>query len=70
MRRIVFLMAIATMFSGCGGQQQPAAPDPLIVSQAVQTAVASIPTSQPVEVTRVVEVTREVPVDAIAVVGV
>lgn len=70
MRRNLLLLSIVTVLAGCGGQSQPATPDPQIISQAVQTAVASIPTSAPIEVTRVVEVTKEVPIEVTRVVEV
>ncbi len=70
MGRFTFFIVAAILLVGCGGQSQSATPDPLIISQAVQTTVASMPTPQPVEVTRVVEVTREVPVDVTRVVEV
>lgn len=70
MRRILLLLIIATVVTGCGRQSQPATPDTQIISQAVQTAVANMPTSAPIEVTRVVEVTKEVPIEVTRVVEV
>lgn len=70
MGRFTLLMVFAFALTGCGGQSPSAAPDSQIVSQAVQTTIASLPTSVPVEVTRVVEVTREVRVEVTRVVEV
>ena len=68
MIRIVLLLVIASVLVGCRAQAQPVAPNPQIVSQVVQTTIASLPTSSPIEVTRVVEVTREVPIEVTRVV--
>ena len=62
MHRLVTLIIVAVSLVGCGSaKSQPAAPDPQMVSQAAQTAIASMPTPVPVEVTRIVEVPEKCP---------
>jgi len=57
--RYMIILVVALLLTACGGS---ATPDPEIISQAVQATLTAMPSPTPqiIEVTRVVEVTREV----------
>jgi hypothetical protein len=72
-RSIVLFGLVCLVLVGCGGSAQPTAPDSQAIADAVSATVAALPQPEqapPVEVTRVVEVTREVQVEVTRIVEV